>query len=103
MTLVRLSTAGELNSWGKLNLLLKSSFQRSILQIFYLSIDLMSDLGFKGTYAHSNDSPIESSVKSAEAPATNLSDTKLDILMGMFVKFQDSVELQQSKTTHEMA
>ena len=23
--------------------------------------------------------------------------------MGMFVKFQDSVELQQSKTTHEMA
>ena len=63
----------------------------------------MSDLGFKGTYAHSNDSPIESSVKSAGAPATNLSDTKLDILMGMFVKFQDSVELQQSKTTHEMA
>ena len=30
----------------------------------------MSDLGFKGTYAHSNDSPIESSVKSAGAPAT---------------------------------
>ena len=63
----------------------------------------MSDLGFKGTYAHSNDSPIESFVKSARAPATNLSDTKLDVLMGMFVKFQDSVELQQSKTTHEMA
>ena len=101
--MVRLSTAGELNSWGNLNLLLKSSFQRSILQIFYLSIDSMSDLGFKGTYAPSNDSPIESSVKSAGAPATNLSDTKLDILMGMFVKFQDSVELQQSKTTHEMA
>ena len=59
----------------------------------------MSDLGFKGTYAHSNDSPIES----AGAPATNLSDTKLDILMRMFVKFQDSVELQQAKTTHEMA
>ena len=63
----------------------------------------MSDLRFKGTYAHSNDSAIESSVKSAGAPATNLSNTKLDILMGMFVKFQDSVELQQSKTTHEMA
>ena len=45
----------------------------------------MSDLGFKGTYAHSNNSPIES----AGAPATNLSDTKLDILMGMFVKFQE--------------
>ena len=55
----------------------------------------MSDLGFRGTYALSNDSPIESSVKSAGAPATNLSDTKLDILMGMFVNFQDSVELQQ--------
>ena len=63
----------------------------------------MSDLGFKGTYALSNDSPTESSVKSAEASATKLSDTKLDILMGMFVKFQDSVELKQSKTTHEMA
>ena len=63
----------------------------------------MSDLGFKGTYAHSNDSPIESSVKSAGSPATDLSDTKLDILMEMFVKFQYSVELQQSKTTHEMA
>ena len=55
----------------------------------------MSDLGFRGTYALSNDSPIESSVKSAGAPATNLSDTKLDILMGMFVNFQDSVESQQ--------
>ena len=63
----------------------------------------MSDLGFKGTYALSNGSPIESSVKSAGAPATNLSDTKLDILMEMLVKFQDSVELQQSKTTHVMA
>ena len=62
----------------------------------------MSDLGFKGTYALYNDIPIESSVKSAGAHATNLSDTKLDILIGMFVKFQDSVELQQSKTTHEM-
>ena len=62
----------------------------------------MPDLGFKDTYALSNDNPIESSVKSAGAPATNLSDTKLDILMGMFVKFQDSVELQQSKTTHGM-
>ena len=61
----------------------------------------MSDLGFKVTYAHFNESPIESSVKSAGAPATNFSDTKLDILTGMFVKFQDSVELQQSKTTHE--
>ena len=63
----------------------------------------MSDLEFKGTYDLSNDSPIESSVKSAGAPATNLSDTKLDILMGMFVKFQDSVELQQSKIAHEVA
>ena len=63
----------------------------------------MSDLGFKGKYALFNDSPIESSVKSAGAPATNLSDTKLDILIRMFVKFQDSVELQQSKTTHKMA
>ena len=63
----------------------------------------MSDHGFKGTYALSNDSTLEDSVKSAGAPATNLSDVKLDILMGMFVKFQDSVELQQSKTTHEMA
>ena len=62
----------------------------------------MSDLGFKGTHALSNDSPIESSVKSAGAPATNLLDTKLDILMGIFVKFQDSVESQQSKTTDEM-
>ena len=33
----------------------------------------MSDLGFKGTYALSNDSPIKSSVKSTGAPATNLS------------------------------
>ena len=63
----------------------------------------MSDHGFKGTYALPNDSTLEDSVKSAGAPATNLSDVKLDILMGMFVKFQDSVELQQSKTTHEMA
>ena len=63
----------------------------------------MSDLEFKGAYALSNDSPRESLDKSAGAPATNLSDVKLDILMGMFVKFQDSVELQQSKTTHEMA
>ena len=59
----------------------------------------MSDLEFKGAYALSNDSPRESLDKSAGAPATNLSDVKLD----MFVKFQDSVELQQSKTTHEMA
>ena len=63
----------------------------------------MSDLGLKGTYALSNDSPRESSDKSSGAPATNLSDVKSDILMGMLVKFQDSVELQQSKTTHEMA
>ena len=63
----------------------------------------MSDLEFKGAYALSNDSPRESLDKSAGAPATNLLDVKLDILMGMFVKFQDSVELQQSKTTHEMA
>ena len=63
----------------------------------------MSDFMCKGTYALSNDIPIESSDKSAGAPVTNLSDVKLDILMGMFVKFQDSVELQQSKTTHEMA
>ena len=34
---------------------------------------------------------------------TNLSDVKLDILMGMFVKFQNLFKLQQSKTTHEMA
>ena len=59
----------------------------------------MSDLEFKGAYALSNDSPRESLDKSAGAPATNLLDVKLD----MFVKFQDSVELQQSKTTHEMA
>ena len=63
----------------------------------------MSDPGFKGTYSLPNDSTFEDSVKSAGALATNLSDVKLDILMGMFVKFQDSVELQQSKTTHEMA
>ena len=63
----------------------------------------MSDFMCKGTYALSNDIPIESSDKSAGAPVTNLSDVKLDILIGMFVKFQDSVELQQSKTTHEMA
>ena len=61
----------------------------------------MSDLGFKGTYALSNDSPIESSNKSAGAPATKLSDVKL--VMGMSVEFQDSFKLQQSKTTHEMA
>ena len=101
--MVRLSTAGDLNSWGKLNLLSKIFLQRSILQIFYLLIDSISDLGFKGTYALFNDSPIEYSVKSAGAPATNLLDTKLDIMMGTFVNFQDSVELQQSKTTHEMA
>ena len=32
----------------------------------------MSDLGFKGPYAFFDDSPIETSVKSAGAPATNL-------------------------------
>ena len=49
---------------------------------------------YSSTYALSNDSLIESSGKSAGAPAvTNLSHVKLDILMGMFVKFQDSVEL----------
>ena len=63
----------------------------------------MSDHGFKGTYALPNDSTLEDSVKSAGAPATNLSDVKLDILMGMFVKFQASVELQQSKSTHKTA
>ena len=98
-TSVRSNKAGDLNSWGNLNLFLKSSLRRSILQTFYLFVDSMSDLGFKGTYALSNDSPRESSDKSAGAPATNLLDVKLD----MFVKFQDSVELQQSKTTHEMA
>ena len=82
---------------------MKSSFRRSILQIFYLFVDSTSDLEFKGTYAFSDDSPIEFSGKSAGAPATNLSDVKLDILMGMFVKIQDSVKLQQSKTTHGMA
>ena len=66
----------------------------------------MSDHGFKGTYALPTDSTLEDS-KSSGLPVgaltNNLSDVKLDMLMGMFVKFQDSVELQQSKTTHEMA
>ena len=68
-----------------------------------IDVRLLSDHGFKGTYALPTDSTLEDSVKSAGALTNNLSDEKLDILMGMFVKFQDSVELQQSKTTHEMA
>ena len=62
----------------------------------------MSDLGFKDTYALLNDSPMNlpSNLLEYLLPTSWI---KLDILMGMFVKFQDSVELQQSKTTHEMA
>ena len=58
----------------------------------------MSDLGLKITSIDNQSFPTE-----ANDPVCSVStDSKLDILMAMFTKFQDDTQLERSKNHHDM-